>query len=91
MKKVIEIIKEKIETGNHDVNLANYKSHASMPIAGWKGEVPSIGDVLTDGNQEMTVRSYVVYGDEVGIQTDTVAIPASQVIDMMTKKICWVK
>lgn len=93
MKKVIEIIEEKIQTGCHSVNLADYDTHTrlNLPVAKWAGEVPNIGDVLTDGLQEMTITDYVVYGDDVGIQTNTVAIPASQVIDMMSKKICWVK
>lgn len=94
MKAIIEIIKETIESGKHNVNLANYKCHTekNLPVSGWVGEVPSLDEVLTNGSQDMRVVNYIVIGDSVGVEMDNgMKVPASQVVDMMAKKICWVK
>lgn len=94
MKAIIDIIKEAIESGKHNVNLANYKGHTekNLPLAIWQGEVPSIGETLTNGQQDMKVVSYIVIGESVGVEMDNgMKVPASQVVEMMAKKICWVK
>jgi hypothetical protein len=94
MKAIIEIIKEEIEAGNKNINTAHYKNHTeqNLPLAGWTGEVPSIGDVLTNGTQDMKVVEYVVLDDEVGVKMDAgTVVTATQVVEMIENKICWVK
>ena len=74
--------------------MANYKGHTekNLPMAIWQGEVPSIGETLTNGQQDMEVVSYIVIGESVGVEMDNgMKVPASQVVEMMAKKICWVK
>lgn len=92
MKQIIDIIKEKIETGSHDINLANYNTHSSMPIAKWVGSLPEVGNVLTNGDQDITVTSHIVVGENVGVELDGgQMVDASQMIQMINDKICWIK
>lgn len=94
MKAIIDIIKEKIETGDHDVNLAHYKNHTeqNLPTAGWEGELPDVGDILTNGEMDMAVVAYEVYGDDVGVLMDSgQRVTANQIKQMIADKICWIK
>ncbi len=95
MKQIIDIIKEEIENGNKaDVNLAHYKNHTkqNLPIKNWIGELPEINDTLTNGEQDMAVIAHNVYGDTVGVEFDNGQnITSDQIINMMAKKICWIK
>ena len=95
MKKIIDIIKEANTHGQHYVTIANYEKATKINLStqGLDEELPEIGDVVSNGEQDMTVKSYNIFENRVGIafmEFDAL-VSASQLIQMLDDGICWVK
>jgi hypothetical protein len=91
MKKIIDIIKE---TEGNDLVVARYnKDIENNLFTDLSCEIPEIGDVVTNGSQDMEVSEYIVIDASVGVKFENfpATVAATQMAQMLADGVVWIK